>query len=139
MPVDLLDFKVNIRIRLALLWVTIMALYIYADYFNLMTPGKLQGMLDLKSPFGNLTPGTLVFYSILLIIPNLMIPGSLLLKPIIAKWSNIVWGILYALISILLFFSSLSSWMTFFAIYQAIELFVFFLIIRTALYWPKTE
>lgn len=48
--------KPNIRVVLALLWATIMALCIYADYFKLMTPDELQSMMALQTPLGSTTP-----------------------------------------------------------------------------------
>ena len=111
------DFKVNIRISLAFLWTAIMLLYIYADFFNLMTPDSIQGMMDLQTPLGPTTPGILVGFSILLIIPALLIPASIILKPILAKWLNIIFGVFYGAISILIFIADFnSSWMTFFVL-----------------------
>ncbi len=137
---ELTNFTVNIRIRLAILWATIMALYIYADYFNLMAPDTIQLMIDQKTPFGPVTPGILIIFSILLIIPALMMPASLMLKPLLAKWLNIVFGFLYALISILIIIAdSGHEWMGFFILYQVVELFVFALIIWQAWNWPKAE
>ena len=33
-PLGLRDFRVNVRVRLAALWTSLMFLYIYADYFS---------------------------------------------------------------------------------------------------------
>jgi len=134
----LTDFRPNVRIKLAFLWATLMALYIYADFFNLMTPGALQEMMDLQTPLGPTSPGILIGFSILLIIPALMIPASILLPPRFSKWLNVGFGILYALISVLIILSDIRhSWMAFFVLYQFVELFVFGLIIRMAWKWPK--
>ncbi len=134
------DYKINIRIKLAFLWATIMHLYIYADYFNLMTPDALQTMMDLKTPLGPTTPGILIGFSILLIIPALMIPFSIFFKPTISKWLNIIFAVVYALISILIIITDAShKWMTFFVLYNVVELFVFALIIWQAWTWPKAR
>ncbi len=134
------DHKVNIRIKLAFLWATIMALYIYADFFNLMTPDALQSMMDLQTPLGPTTPGILIGFSVLLIIPALMIPASILLRPSLSRWLNIIFGIVYGVISVLIIISDGSSrWMAFFVLYQVVELFIFALIIRTAWRWPRAE
>jgi len=135
MPLE--PFSVNIRVKLAFLWTTILALYIYADYFNLMTPGSINEMIDLNSPVGPITPVLLVIFATLLIIPTLMIPGSLLLPPKASKWTSILFAIIYGAISIMIIISSFSeSWMTFYIIYQFVELFIFGLIIWYALKWP---
>jgi hypothetical protein len=136
----LADYRVNVRLKLALLWATIMALYIYADYFNLMTPHAIQDMVDLQTPIGPTTPGVLIGFSVLLIIPALMIPASLFLRPALSKWLNIVFGLLYGLISVLIILSDAGSrWMAFFVLYQLVELFIFFLIVRSAWQWPGAE
>lgn len=135
---QLTNFHVNTKIKLAFLWATIMSLYIYADYFNLMTPNSIKSMMELQTPLGPTTPGILIGFSILLIIPALMIPGSILLQPTLVKWLNIIFGFIYAIISVLIIISDISSqWMTFFILYQLVELFVFALIIWQAWNWPK--
>ena len=128
----------NIKIKLGLLWATMIGLWVYADFFQLFTPFKLKNMLELKGPFGKMTPETLIFYSILLILPTLMIPASILLKSVYSKWLNIIMAVLYAGISLLIIFGSYKEeWLRFFVLYQSVEILVFVLIIRTAWYWPK--
>ena len=135
---SLTDYKIHVKIKLSLLWTALMFLYIYADFFNLMTPNSLEKMIQLETPVGPTTPGLLIIFSILLIIPALMIALSIFLKPIINKWLNIIMGILYAFISILIIVSDIGSeWHTFFVIYQFVELFVFAAIIWQAWNWPK--
>ncbi len=136
----LADFRTHVRIRLAFFWATIMALYIYADFFNLMTPGALQERMDLQTPLGPTTPGILIGFSVLLIIPALMIPASILLPPVFSKGLNILFGVLYALISVLIILADIRhAWMAFFVLYQFVELFVFALIVLTAWRWPREE
>ena len=137
---SLADFKINVKIELAILWTTLMFLYIYADYFNLMTPGKLEKMMNLQTPIGPTTPGLLIIFSVLLIIPALMIFTSILLKPLINKWLNIIFGLLYAIISVLIIISDIDSkWQGFFVLYNIIEFFVLARIIWKAWNWPKIE
>ncbi|HHP7242748.1 MAG TPA: DUF6326 family protein [Cyclobacteriaceae bacterium] len=131
------SFEVNPRIKLAFLWTTIMALYIYADFFNLMTPNSIQKMMELKTPLGPTTPGILIGFSILLIIPALMIPCSIMLSQLLSKWLNIIMGILYGIISALIIIMDIGNqWMAFFILYQFVELFIFALIIHKAWNWP---
>lgn len=134
------EIQVNIRIKLALLWATMIGLWIYADFFQLFTPFKLKSMLELKGPFGEMTPETLMFYAMLLILPTLMIPASIFLKAALSKWLNIVMAVLYATISLLIMLGSWKEkWLRFYVLYQVVEVFVFVLIIKTAWNWPKTK
>lgn len=135
---SLADVRLNVRTKLALLWATLMSLYIYADYFQLMTPHKLENMLNQKTPVGNTTPTILLIFSIVLIIPSLMIPGSFLLSASVSRWLNIIVAIIYACISVLIIIARIhQEWGGFFVLYQFVELGVFFLIIRFAWRWPK--
>ncbi len=130
--------KVHTRLKLSLLWTTIMCLYIYADYFNLMTPDALNHMIDLKTPVGPTTPEVLMAFSVLLIIPALMIPASLMLKPVLSRWLNIILAVLYGLISVLIIASSYDEpWLRFFVLYQCVELLIFASIIYAAWNWPR--
>lgn len=136
MPLE--DYKVNIKITLALLWTSLMSLYIYADYFELMTPGKLEKMMLLQTPVGPTSPNILVIFSVLLIIPALMIVFSIILIPVVSKWMNLIFGFIYSVISILIIVSNIGSeWHNFFVLYNFIELFVLVTIIYKAWRWPK--
>ena len=132
--------RINIKLKLASLWTTLMFLYIYADYFRLMTPGKLERMMELQTPMGPTTPGILVLFSVILMIPALMIFLSVFLRPQVNKWLNIVVAFLYACISILIIVSSIGNeWQAFFILFNVVELLVFALIVSQAWKWPRTE
>ena len=134
----LADPKVNVRIKLATLWACIMALYIYADYFLLMTPDTLKNMMAQKNEMGPVTPGILIGFAVILIIPALMMPISILLKPILSKWFNITFGAIYCLFSLdIMIEESSSQWTWFYVLFQVVELIVLGFIIHTAWNWPK--
>lgn len=135
---SLANYNVNIKIKLAALWTALMFLYIYADFFQLMTPKKLEKMIDLQTPMGPTSPEILVIFSVILIIPSLMIFLSVFLKTQINKWLNICIAALYASMSILIIVSTLGSeWHTFYILFNLIEVFVFAMIIYQAWNWPK--
>lgn len=135
------NYKINVKIKLALLWASLMFLYIYADYFELMTPGRLENMMQLKTPMGPASPDLLVIFSLLLIVPGLMIVFSIFLTPRLSKWANLTTGVIYAAISILIIISSVGSdWHRFYVLYNFVELFVLMTILWQAWHWPgKTE
>lgn len=137
-PKSLANYGINVKIKLAFLWTSLMFLYIYADYFRLMTPGKLENMINLQTPLGPTSPGLLVVFSLILIIPALMIFLSVLLRPQINRWLNIFVAFLYACISILIIVSGFGArWQAFFILFNLVELLVFGLIISQALRWPR--
>ncbi|QHI35001.1 hypothetical protein IMCC3317_03470 [Kordia antarctica] len=134
----LVDSKIDIKIKLASLWTALMFLYIYADYFQTMTPSHREMVESMQTPNGPLTPGLLLISSVIIMIPALMIMLSIFLKPKINRILNIIMGIIWALLSIMIFFDSISSeWQHFFAFYQVVELVVLSIIIWQAFKWPK--
>lgn len=139
-PKSLINYGINVKIRLAVLWTALMFLYIYADFFRLMTPEKLEKMMNLQTPMGPTSPGILIVFSVILIIPALMIFLSIFLKPQINKWLNILIAAIYAGISILIIVSSIGNeWQTFFVIFNFVEIVVFSIIISQAWKWPKEQ
>ena len=50
------NYKVTGKIKLSLLWTSRMFLDVYADYFELMPPGKLEERMQLKIPMGPVSP-----------------------------------------------------------------------------------
>jgi len=136
----LTDFKINIKIKLASLWTSLMFLYIYADYFRLMTPGKLEKMMELQTPMGPTTPGLLVIFSTILILPAFMIFLSVFLKPQINKWLNLIIAFLYTMISLMIIVSAFGNeWQTFFVLFNLAEIMVLALIISQAWRWPSSQ
>src|SRR5215217_2554798 len=90
------DTKVNVKIKLAALWTSVMFCYIYADYFGLYVPGALQSMLNGQMrPLGPATQAVLLGTSLMLAIPSVMIFLSVVLKPGVNRWLNIVVGAFY--------------------------------------------
>ena len=135
---SLTNYNVNIKIKLAALWTALMFLYIYADFFQLMTPNKLEKMINLQTPMGPTSPEILIIFSVILIIPSLMIISCIFLKSQLNKWLNICIAALYASISILIIVSTLGSeWHTFYILFNLMEVFVFAMIIYQAWNWPK--
>lgn len=134
------NYRINTKIKLASLWTSLMFLYLYADYFQLMTPGKLERMMQLQTPMGPTSPGLLVIFSVILIIPALMVFLSVFLPPQINKWLNILVALLYAGISILIIVSSIQAeWHRFYVIFNIVETVVFAIIILQAWNWPEVE
>ena len=135
----LIDSKINVKVKLASLWATLMSLYIYADYFELKVPGKIQDIMEQKTPVGPTTPKLLVIFSLILIVPALMICLSVLLKPLVNKWLNITTALVWSSMSFLILFwdiRNIGGWYTFYVLYQIVELIVLGTIVYQAWKWP---
>ena len=136
------EAKINIRLKLVALWATIMFLYLYADFFELMVPGSLEAMMKQQTPVGETTPGLLVIFGSILIIPALMPFLSAFLKASLARWANMIIGGLWSLMSFALiigYFNDVGGWYTFYVIFKSVEVIVFFYIVYTAYHWPKVS
>ena len=94
------NVKINVKMKLSALWVALMLLYIYADWFSLFRTGQIEKMMEgLMGPFP-VTQGSLLVMSILMIIPAVMVFLSLTLKPKVNRWANIILGVLYTFVNI---------------------------------------
>lgn len=129
------DFTVHVKIKLALLWASVTFLYIYGDYFELYVPRKTAGIINGTSILDN--PVKLFLASLLLAIPSLMICLSVLLKPALNKWLNIVCGLFFTTIMLLIAVTSYSEWRAFYVFYAMIESVLTSFIVWTAFTWPK--
>ena len=97
--------------------------------------------MKLKTPVGDATPELLVIFSFILIVPSLMIVLSVILKPKINKWLNIIVALLWASMSVLIVIGEINGiggWYSFYLLYQFAELFVFGSIVWHAWRWAKT-
>lgn len=117
-----------------------MFLYIYADWFDFMTPGAIERTMKLETPIGATTPTILIFFSLLMIIPTLMIFLSLMLNNRINKWLNLSTGIIYSILSLLIIISEIGdTWRTFFVLFNSVEIVILGIIVWLAWNWPKIE
>ena len=134
----LVNSKIDVKIKLAVLWTALMFYYVYADFFDSMTPSSIENFGSLQTPVGPLTPLLLVIFSVILIIPSSMIFLSVFLKPKINKWLNIVSAVLWSRRAWRLFIDTMNSeWYKFYALYQVVEIIILGMIFWQALKWPK--
>jgi hypothetical protein len=130
----LVDTKIDVKIKLSALWAAVMFCYIYGDYFGLWQPGMLQDLLQGRTkPLGPTTQGVLLGTSILMAIPSVMVFLSLVLKPALNRWVNIVLGIVYTLIMLV---TMPGAW-AFYIFFGMVEVVLTVSIVWYAWTWPK--
>ncbi len=129
--------KMNIKIKLAALWTSVLFCYIYGDYFELYVPEKVTDLANGESILDS--PMKLFIASILMAIPSIMISLSIILKPKLGRILNIVFGILFTLIMLIIGFGSLTKWYSFYAFLAFLESGITFLIVFYAIKWPKSN
>lgn len=87
------------RVKLGSLWTSVMFLYLYADYFYLYVPGKLNAVENGKlGPLESYADTGVLIISLMLALPALMTAMSILLPFRFAKWLNLATGIFYSVI-----------------------------------------
>jgi len=129
------DFEINIKILLSGLWTSVMFLYIYGDYFELYVPKKVEGLLSGSNLLD--TPYKLLFATILLTVPSLMIFLSLLLKPKINRILNISVAGFLAIFTFMVGVSSISEWKIFYVMLAFLESMLTMIIVWKAWTWKK--
>lgn len=132
---DFEDFNINVKIKLALLWVTVTLCYLYGDYFELYIPGKVAGLASGKNLLDS--PQKLFGASVLLAIPAIMVFLSVALRPKLNRWVNIIIGIFFTVIMILIAFTSVTPWRVFYVFLAIVESTVTILIVWYACKWPR--
>ncbi len=133
-PIFLDDVKVHTKIKVSALWASVMFCYIYGDYFGLYKPGTLQDLLSGKmGPLGPTTQGILLGIVAMMAIPSVMVFLSLVLRPSLNRWLNIILGTVYTLIILI---TLPGTWM-FYIFLGVIEAVLTTLIVWYAWKWPR--
>src|SRR5690242_17493082 len=95
-----LEARVSTRLKLSMLWTTIMFFYVYADLIGFFDPKALRQIIDGNlGPFGPITQPMMLGIAIIMSIPTIMIFLSLALKVNQCRWFNIIAGVVYTLVA----------------------------------------
>ena len=129
--------KVNIKIKLAALWASVTFCYLYGDYFELYTPGKINSLLTGENILDS--PTKLLIASMILATSSVMVALSILLKPKINRVLNIVFGILFTTMMLFIGFNSNTEWYSFYVFLAFLESIITALIVWYAWKWPKEK
>ncbi|WP_299339513.1 DUF6326 family protein [uncultured Psychroserpens sp.] len=127
--------KVNIKIKLASLWTSVTLCYLYGDYFELYTPGKVDSLITGENVLDS--PTKLLIASIILAISSIMVGASIILKPKMNRILNIIFGTLFTLMMLLIGVNSMTEWYSFYAFLAFLESIITALIVWYAWKWPK--
>jgi hypothetical protein len=84
------DMRINVKLKLSALWVTVMFLFAYVDILGHMQPGMIEDFITGEVAGFQITQGWLLGVLIMMTIPALMVFLSLVLKPKVNRWANII-------------------------------------------------
>ena len=135
---SLLDEKVNVKIILAALWIAVMFIYVYADIKTLFQPEIPEQIISGIVGGMTINQSFLFAAAVLMSIPPIMIILSLILKPRINRWVNIIVSFLHIILIIITRFVPGKIWY-YYIYYQSIEAIFHTLIIWYAWRWPIEE
>jgi hypothetical protein len=132
---DFEDFKINIKIKLSLLWTSLTLFYLYGDYFELYIPQKTQDLVSGDNLLDS--PTKLFMAAFMLAIPAAMVFLSVLLKPRISRLLNIILGLFFTALMLLIAFTSIEPWRAFYAFYAFLESGITTYIVWLAWNWER--
>lgn len=130
------DIKVSFKLKLAMLWASLMFLYIYVDYFHLYMPGMIKDIQAGRVFKFDITQGFLLAALTSMTIPALMIFLSVALPAKVNRWANIIIAAVF--IPFTLFNLVGETWMHM-MFGAVVEVVLLCLIIRYAWKWPRIK
>lgn len=134
--IELEEIKINVKLKLASLWTSLMFLIIYIDYFALYMPQKIEELIAGKVFVFQVSQGFLFAALTSVTIPSLMIFLSVFLPSNVNRWTNIIVAVVY--IPFMVFNLAGEAWLH--MIFGAfIEVILLCLIMNYAWKWPRIE
>jgi Family of unknown function (DUF6326) len=129
----LADEAVPVRLKISALWVAMLLLFAYGDIFGFFVPGRIDEITRGEISGIEITQGFLLAVSIYIAVASLMVFLTLVLRPSLNRWVNIVLPILYA-VSIVA--SVIGEDHVYFFFLSGAEVALLVLIVRYAWVWP---
>ena len=128
------DFQINVKLKISALWIAVMFCYVYGDYIQIYVPGILAKAMAVNAT----TETQFEFFAVALLMamPSVMIFFTLVVKPKINRWLNIILSTLYIIILIA---TNLTETWAFYLFLTAIEVFISVAIVWYAWKWPTIE
>lgn len=133
---ELEDMKLNVKLKISALWIAVMFLYAYVDIFSWFKPGVIEGVMAGKMFLFQINQSFLFFTTLYITIPSLMVFLSLVLKPKVNRWVNIIASIIYL---VTMLGACIGETWIFYIFGTVVESILLLLIIFYAIKWPKHE
>lgn len=134
--IEMEDIKINVKLKISALWIAVLFLYVYVDIFSLYKPGIIEGIMAGKVYIFPISQIFLFLTTLYIVIPSIMVFLSLVLKPNVNRWINIIVSIIYFVTMV---GACVGETWAFYIFGTIIESLLLFLIIWYAWKWPKCE
>jgi hypothetical protein len=131
-----MEKRIDIRIRLSALWAVLMFLYVYADILSLFRPGQIDEIRGGMMGPVEVSEVSLMLAALLVTIPALMVFFTLIFKPVVIRWSNLILGTLFTVVNIVNLFGEDWAYYIFFGITEVV---ITLLIIKLAWSHPHLK
>jgi glucan phosphoethanolaminetransferase (alkaline phosphatase superfamily) len=89
------DARIGVRLKISALWIAMLFLFAYGDIFGSFVPGRIDDIRGGEISGIEITQAFLVAVSVYIAIASLMIFLTLVLRPRVSRWANIVLAVLY--------------------------------------------
>ncbi|MEE9167206.1 MAG: DUF6326 family protein [Candidatus Neomarinimicrobiota bacterium] len=132
------DVKINVKMKLSLLWVALMFFYLYNDVFTFFRAEHIKEVLTGEVAGIQITQVFLFGAAILMAIPSFMVFLSLILPAKVNRRTNIIVGIFHIVVLLATLFVPGELW-AYYALYMIFEAVFIALIVWHAWKWPRQE
>jgi uncharacterized membrane protein YeiH len=130
------DVRIGVRLKISALWVAMLFLFAYGDIFGFFRPGQIEEVAGGEISGIAITQAFLFAVSVYIAIASAMVFLTLVLKPTLARWTNVVLPVLYA-VSIVA--SVIGEEWAYFWLLSIAEVVVLLGIVWYAWMWPRKE
>ena len=130
------DVNVNVKIKLAALWATLMLIYIYVDIIGFYKPGVVEDILAGKVWKFEISQAWSLGSLLLMMIPTLMVFLSMILKAGVNRWVNIIVALIYVVVGI---GTTIGETWAYYIVGHVVGIVLLLITIWTAFRWPKQE
>jgi hypothetical protein len=130
------DARVGVRFKISALWIAMLFLFAYGDIFGFFKPGQIEEVMGGEISGIQITEAFLFAISIYIAIASAMVFLSLVLRPTVARASNLVLAAVYV-VSIVA--SAIGETSGYYLFLSAGEIALLLVVIRYAWTWPRAE
>jgi Family of unknown function (DUF6326) len=130
------DVRIRVRLKISALWIAMLFLFAYGDIFAFLKPGRIDEVIGGEISGIKITEVFLFAVSVYIAIASVMVFLTLVLRPSVVRWTNIVLPVLYVASIVASAFGETSAYFVFLSV---VESALLLLIVWYAWTWPRRE
>jgi hypothetical protein len=130
------DVKIPVKLKLSALWAATLFLYAYGDIFGFFRPDVIESVKAGKIAGFQINQVFLLAVSIYILIPSAMVVLTLVLKPEVSRWANLIISVAYFATIVL---SAIGETWAYYIFLSLAEAVLTLLIAWHAWKWPQQQ